>query len=130
MLNRIVLAFNMLKAFYSLLTNKNIRVLFEVAARKAVKWVCDEGVAAAAAAPSLLKSLNVNDLSSQVVKEGFQFIVAKVLPFGPWLLPFLSLLVGSFCVLGFRPIERLDGLSGIWRCMAAMFVLLASFLAV
>jgi hypothetical protein len=135
MLNRIVFAIKMLKAINSISSNeyldewKQPMALSEVAARTMIDldWDEEEG-AAAAAAPSFLMSFNVDDLSSLVV-DGFQSFVTTVLPFGPWLLPFLSLLVGLFYVLGFRPVERLDGLSGISRCMAAMLILLVSFSA-
>jgi hypothetical protein len=55
--------------------------------------------------------------------------VTAVLPFGPWLLPLLSLFVGMIYVLGVRPVERLDGLAGISRCTAATFILAVSYLA-
>jgi hypothetical protein len=128
MLNRIVSTFNMLKAFNSLLTNEYLDEwkpsLSKVAARTAVNWDWD----AEAAASSLLMNFNVDDLYTLVV-DGFQSFVNVLLPFGPWLLPMLSFIVGMFYVLGFRPVERLDGLAGISRGMAAMFILVVSYLA-
>jgi hypothetical protein len=89
-------------------------------------WYWDEESAAAAAAagataPSVLLSF-----------DGVQPFVTAALSLGPWLLPLLSLFVGMFHVLGFRPFERLDRLFGFWRCAVTMVVLVASvsFLAV
>jgi hypothetical protein len=130
MVNRIAYALNMLKALNTISSNEYLNewkqpmALSEVAARTAVDWDWDEEGAATAAAPSFL--FNVDDLSS-LVADGFQFMVAAALPFGPWLLALLSLLIGMFYMLGFRPVERLDGLTGISRCTAAMAILLVSF---
>jgi hypothetical protein len=123
MLNCIVSTFNMLKAFYSLDEWKPS--LSKVAARTAVDW---DGVEIEAAAPSALLSFNVDDLYTLVV-DGFQSFVNVLLPFGPWLLPMLSLCVGMIYMLGVRPVERLNGLTGISRCTAATFILAVSFLA-
>jgi hypothetical protein len=131
MLERIVYAINMLKAFITLLSDeyldnwKKLMALFEVATVTAVDW---DGVEIEAAAPSALLSFNVDDLYTLVV-DGFQSFVNVLLPFGPWLLPMLSLCVGMIYMLGVRPVERLDGLAGISRCTAATFILAVSYLA-
>jgi hypothetical protein len=132
MLNGIAFAFKVLKAVHTISSNEYLEEwkkpcdLSEVAARTAVNLDWDEEEAAAEA-PSFLMSFD--DLSALVV-DGFQSVVSAVQPFGPWLLPFLSLLVGSLYLLGFRPFKRLDGLSGVWRCAMAMVVLVAAFLTV
>jgi hypothetical protein len=138
MLNRIAFAIKVLNAFNFILTDTEWikecnRPKDPSEVETVIPWdwywddILEAEAAAAAAAPSFL--MNVDDLSSFVV-DGFHSIVAEVPPFGQCLLPFLSLLVGTLYLLGFRPFERLDGLSGIWRCAMAMVVLVASFLAV
>jgi hypothetical protein len=137
MLNRIVLAMNVLLAFVTITSNeymdesKKPSDLSELAAaRTAVDLDWDEEEGAAAAAPSFL--FNIDDVSSLVVDAidaSQSFVTAVVLPFGPWLLPLLSILVGISCVLGVRPVERLEGLVGIWRCTAAVLIVVLSFWA-
>jgi hypothetical protein len=135
MLNSIVYAINVLKALNTLSSNEYLNEWKQPKDPSEVEtvipwdWYWDEepADAAAAAAPSWF--LSFDDLHCCVV-NGFQSFVEPALSFGPWLLPFLSLLVGMCYVLGFRPFERLNGLSGIWRCAVAMINLVVSFLAV
>jgi hypothetical protein len=146
MLNRIVLAMNVLKALYTVTSSefmdewKRPKDPSEVVTVM-LDWDWDpEGGAAAAAAPSGFLGFNVDDLYSFVVDAvdaSQSFVVtaataveAAAQSLGPWLLPLLSLLVGIFYLLGFRPFERLNRLSSVWRCAATMLILAASFLEV
>jgi hypothetical protein len=112
-------AMNVFKAFNFILTDnewKQPKDPSEVETVLPWDWYLDEESAAAGAtAPSVLLSF-----------DGVQSFVTTALSFGLWLLPLLSLFVGMFHVLGFRPFERLDRLFGFWRCAVTMVVLVAS----
>jgi hypothetical protein len=141
MLNRIVYAIKVFNAFNFILTDDEWKQPTDPSEVETVipwDWYWDDilaaEAAAAAAAPSVLfMSFNLNDLHSLLVKtNAFQSFAnaTSALSLGPWLLPLLSLLVGIFYLLGFRPFERLERLSGVCRCAVAMVILMASFLAV
>jgi hypothetical protein len=143
MLNRIVYAMNVLKALYTITSNEYMDEWKQPKDPSEVvvtvmdwDWDAEEETAPATTAPSGFLGFNVDDLYSFVVDaiEGSQSFAVTALEaaksFGPYVLPLLSLFVGTLYVLGFRPFERLDRLSGVWRGAMAFIILVASFLAV
>jgi hypothetical protein len=149
MLNRIVFAIKVLNAFNFISSNEYLNECnqpkdpSEVVTVMEWDWDTEEGAAAAASPSGFLGfnlGFNVDDLYTFVVDAvdaSQSFVVTAVTAveaaaqsMGPWLLPLLSLFVGMFYLLGFRPFERLNRLSSAWRCAATMLILVASFLEV